>query len=59
MSAPPVILMATDVGLWMALPAFVPAFVVAGVVAFVIRRDRRRPPDPLVPEASPSAADGQ
>ena len=59
MSGPPVILLATDVGLWMALPAFVPAFVVAGVVAFVIRRDRRRPLDSLVSEAPPSAAEGQ
>lgn len=36
---------ATDVGLWMSLPAFGPAFVVAGVVMYVIRRDRRRNPE--------------
>lgn len=34
--------LATDVGLWMSLPAFGPAFVVVGVVIYVIRRDRRR-----------------
>lgn len=33
---------ATDVGLWMSLPAFGPAFVVAGVVIYIVRRDRRR-----------------
>lgn len=33
--------LATDVGLWMALPAFGPAFVIVGVMIFVIRRDRR------------------
>lgn len=37
-------LMATDVGLWMALPAFAPALVVVGVVVFVVRRDRRGDP---------------
>ncbi|BBY96444.1 hypothetical protein MGALJ_61130 (plasmid) [Mycobacterium gallinarum] len=35
---------ATDVGLWMSLPAFGPAFVVVGVVIYVVRRDRRRNP---------------
>ena len=35
---------ATDVGLWMSLPAFGPAFVVVGVVIYVIRRDRRKNP---------------
>lgn len=35
---------ATDVGLWMSLPAFGPAFVVVGVVIYVIRRDRRTKP---------------
>lgn len=34
-------LLATDVGLWMALPAFAPALVVVAVVVFVVRRDRR------------------
>jgi hypothetical protein len=38
--------LATDVGLWMALPAFVPALLVVGVVIVVARRDRRAgPPD--------------
>ena len=36
---------ATDVGLWMSLPAFGPAFLVVGVALYVIRRDRRRNPD--------------
>lgn len=36
-----VTVVATDVGLWMALPAFGPAFVVVGVVFYVIHRDRR------------------
>jgi len=35
---------ATDVGLWMALPAFGPAFLIVGVVLYVIRRDRRGNP---------------
>lgn len=34
--------LATDTGLWMALPAFGPAFLVTAVVIFVVRRDRRR-----------------
>ena len=33
--------LATDVGLWMALPAFGPAFLIVAVVIFVVRRDRR------------------
>lgn len=36
------VVLATDVGLWMSLPAFGPAFVVVGVVIWVMRRDRRR-----------------
>jgi hypothetical protein len=32
---------ASDVGLWMALPAFLPALIVVGVVVVVARRDRR------------------
>ena len=36
--------LATDVGVWMALPAFGPAFIVVAVVIFVVRRDRRRNP---------------
>lgn len=43
--SPDVMFVATDVGLWMSLPAFGPAFVVVGVVIFVIRRDRRRNPE--------------
>jgi hypothetical protein len=31
---------ATDVGVWMALPAFLPALIVVGVVVFIARRDR-------------------
>lgn len=38
--------LATDVGFWMALPAFGPAFLVVGVVFFIARRDRRRNPVP-------------
>lgn len=38
---------ATDVGLWMALPAFGPALLVVGVVIYVIRRDRRANPEVL------------
>ncbi|WP_235672598.1 hypothetical protein [Mycolicibacterium hodleri] len=38
---------ATDVGLWMSLPAFGPAFLVAGVVIYVVRRDRRREAEAL------------
>lgn len=37
--------LATDVGLWMSLPAFGPAFAVVAVVFVVIRRDRRRHPE--------------
>jgi hypothetical protein len=33
--------LATDVGLWMALPAFGPAFLIVAVVIYVVRRDRR------------------
>ncbi|MDO3634699.1 hypothetical protein [Mycolicibacterium arseniciresistens] len=36
---------ATDVGLWMSLPAFGPALVIVGVVFYIVRRDRRRHPD--------------
>ena len=36
---------ATDVGLWMALPAFGPALAVVGAVFYVVRRDRRRERD--------------
>ena len=38
---------ATDVGLWMSLPAFAPAFLVVGVVVYVMRRDRRREAEAL------------
>lgn len=58
MSGPLVIYVATDVGLWMALPAFGPAFVIAGVFIFIIRRDRRCPSEPHVSKAPPSAAGG-
>ena len=37
--------LATDVGLWMSLPAFGPAIAVVAVVFVVIRRDRRRKPE--------------
>lgn len=37
--------LATDLGLWMALPAFAPALVVVAVVIFIVRRDRRSDPD--------------
>jgi hypothetical protein len=37
--------LATDVGLWMSLPAFGPAIAVVAVVFVVIRRDRRRHPE--------------
>lgn len=36
--------LATDVGLWMSLPAFAPALVIVGVVFFIARRNRRREP---------------
>lgn len=36
---------ATDVGLWMSLPAFGPALVIVGVVFYIIRRDRRQHPE--------------
>ncbi|BBY46965.1 hypothetical protein MARA_04330 [Mycolicibacterium arabiense] len=42
--------LATDVGLWMSLPAFGPALAVVAVVFVVIRRDRRRHPE--VPETT-------
>ena len=35
---------ATDVGLWMSLPAFAPALGIVGVVFFIARRNRRREP---------------
>lgn len=34
-------MVATDVGIWMALPAVAPAVAVVGVVLFVALRDRR------------------
>lgn len=34
--------LATDVGLWMALPAFAPAVMVVAVVVYVATRDRRK-----------------
>ncbi|MCV7303581.1 hypothetical protein H7J93_28600 [Mycobacterium barrassiae] len=49
LAATDVLYVATDVGLWMSLPAFGPAFVVVGVVFYVVRRDRRK---------SAAAADG-
>jgi hypothetical protein len=46
--------LATDVGLWMALPAFAPALVVVGVVVFLVTRDRRTPDsDELSPDVGP------
>ncbi len=41
---------ATDVGLWMALPAVAPALLIVGVFVFIIRRDRRRHPEPAEPD---------
>ena len=38
---------ATDVGLWMALPAVAPALIIVGVFTFIIRRDRRRHPESI------------
>lgn len=43
--------MASDVGLWMSLPAFGPAVIVAAAVIVIVRRDRRRNPDPDSDEA--------
>lgn len=40
--SPGVSVVATDVGLWMALPAITPAFLLTGVVVAVVMRDRRR-----------------
>lgn len=51
---PEVSYLATDVGLWMSLPAFGPAFLVAGVVIYVMRRDRRNNPAPVDSEQSPT-----
>lgn len=42
LTQPSLFYVATDVGLWMSLPAFGPALIVVGVVLFVIRRDRRK-----------------
>lgn len=39
-----IIYVATDVGLWMALPAFGPALLLVGVFVYIIRRDRRSEP---------------
>ncbi len=41
---PAISYLATDVGLWMSLPAFAPALVIVGVVFFTARRNRRREP---------------
>ncbi len=41
---PAISYLATDVGLWMSLPAFAPALVIVGVVFFIARRNRRREP---------------
>lgn len=43
--------LATDVGLWMSLPAFGPALVLAGAIIYVVRRDRKR--DAAVDESGP------
>lgn len=40
-----VVVVATDVGLWMSLPAFAPALVVVAAVIYVARRDRRAAAD--------------
>ena len=39
---PSISYLATDVGLWMSLPAFAPALVIVGVVFYIARRNRRR-----------------
>ncbi|WP_163801010.1 hypothetical protein [Mycolicibacterium sediminis] len=44
--------LATDVGLWMSLPAFGPALAVVVVVFVAIRRDRRRHPEAEDAEAA-------
>lgn len=51
-NAADVAFLATDVGFWMALPAFGPAVLVVGVVLFIARRDRRR--NPVADEAGES-----
>lgn len=45
---------ATDVGLWMSLPAFGPALIVVGVVIYVARRDRRKNSGALEEAEDPS-----
>ncbi|MCZ0732558.1 hypothetical protein PDG61_31385 [Mycolicibacterium sp. BiH015] len=44
MKPPVVTYLATDVGLWMSLPAFAPALIIVGVVFYIARRNRRREP---------------
>ncbi|WP_255057581.1 hypothetical protein [Mycolicibacterium arenosum] len=39
--------LASDVGVWMALPAFLPALLVVAVVVFIARRDRRSDDDEI------------
>lgn len=43
-NTPAISYLATDVGLWMSLPAFAPALAIVGVVFFIARRNRRREP---------------
>jgi len=58
LSAGDVSYVATDVGLWMALPAFGPAFLIVGVVLYVIRRDRRgNPSADAIDEPQPERSD--
>lgn len=44
MNSPAVSYLATDVGLWMSLPAFAPALIIVGVVFYIARRNRHREP---------------
>ncbi len=50
-NAPTMSIVATDVGPWMALPAFAPAISIVAAVIFVSTRDRRRPKDDTAPSS--------
>ena len=47
---------ASDVGLWLALPAFAPAVLIAAVFIFVVRRDRRADADTATEGGDDAAA---
>lgn len=56
---PDVAYLATDVGLWMSLPAFGPALFVVAAVVYIVRRDRRNDAEELTADGGFDGADGR